>query len=348
MSNIGKLWAGKLYGTNTGNLFVEFKSSEGSLAGELRFLDDRFGPVVYQLSGEFDGSTISLEGQCTSSGEAVQVGNIRGTGKLTPEGHLRGEWSSDIGTGGIFHLFPHDVNAEETSLGFPPEQLHTITKRIGALRLYANDVEALMRVLAQDFKQGRVVATYRALGTEVARYAPDFQRDFNRLGQIFYLRLFIQEPEIYGINRFALIELNASGINEIKVQGVQQSWVLGKAEALAVELKTRQKFLITSVQKFGLNINGLIFLLALVLLPDLPIWRRFLLVAVVVSAGAIVQLAHKRYVPNVVIFLSSRKPRLFERLAPQAISWILALTSTLVAAIAYGILKGELTLFVGG
>jgi hypothetical protein len=345
VSIIGKLWAGKLFGTNTGNVFLQFDQSEGKLTGTLRFLDDRLGAVVYAVVATFDGSKLEFQGNCTKSPEGIQVGDVQGKGDLTPDGQLKGVWSSSLGTGGTFHLFPHDSPPTATTTDLIPEQLHSATRQVGALRLYADDVRAMIGSLARDFRQGRVVATYRVGGSEVSKYAKDFEEDFERLAKLRYLKLTIQEPEAHGLNRFASIELNPNGSNEIRVQGIQQSWVLGKAEALASDLQPRQKILATSFRKFGLNVNGLLFVLTIILLPELSILRRFVLVAVVVAVASIVYQLHMKFIPNVLIHLSERKPGPLQRSIPQIVSWLIAATSALVAAIAYGLLKGELPAF---
>ncbi len=343
MSVIGKLWAGKLFGTNTGNVFLQLDQSEGKLTGALRFLDDRFGPVVYAVVATFDGSKLEFQGNCTKSPEGIEVGDVQGKADLTPEGQLKGVWSSTLGTGGTFHLFPHDASLPMVAgTDLIPEQLHSATRQVGALRLYADDVRAMIGSLARDFKQGRVVATYRVGGSEVSKYAKEFVEDFERLAELRYLKLTIQEPEAHGINRFASIELNPNGSNEIKVQGIQQSWVLGKAEALASDLQPRQKFLATSFRKFGLNVNGILLVLTMILLPDLSLSRRFILVAVVVAVASIVYQLHMKFIPNVLIHLSEQKPGPLQRALPQVLSWLIAASSALVAAIAYGLLKGEL------
>jgi hypothetical protein len=343
MSTLGKLWAGKLFGTNTGNVFLQFDQSEGALTGTLRFLDDRLGTVVYAVTGKFDGSKLEFHGNCTKSAEGIQVGDVRGEGDLTSDGLLKGTWSSTLGTGGTFHLFPHDAPPPTTAAtDLIPEQLHTATRQVGALRLYADDVRAMIGSLARDFKQGRVIATYRVGGSEVSKYANDFVAEFERLAELRYLKLAIQEPEAHGINRFASIELNPNGSNEIRVQGIQQSWVLGKAEALASDLQPRQKILATSFRKFGLNINGILLVLTAILLPDLSLSRRFILVAVVVGVASLVYQLHVKFIPNVLIHLSEQKPGPLQRAIPQIVSWLIAATSALIAAIAYGLLKGEL------
>lgn len=343
MATIGRLWAGKLYGTNTGNLAAEINGSDKDLSGVFRFLDDRFGPVVFELRGTFDGTTIDLAGAATQAPEGILTGNVTVKGTLTAEGQLRGEWSSSLGTGGTFHLFPHDVT-ERAPLpaGALPEQLHTATRALGALRLYADDVRQLIQFLHKDFSQGRVVVTYYERGNEISKYATDFLADLGRLGELRYLKLHVQEPEAYGINRLATVELSARGSNDIRVQGIQESWVVGKAEALASHLRLRQKALSTTVRKFGLNINGLIAIAALALLPELPLGRRIVFVVVVVLVTWMVGKLHERFIPNALVQLSDVQPSTINRAWPQILSWLIAASAGLVSAIAYGLLKGEL------
>ncbi len=52
-TSIGKLWVGKLFGTNTGNLFIEFKETEPGIQGFVRVMDDKFGITVYEVTGAF-------------------------------------------------------------------------------------------------------------------------------------------------------------------------------------------------------------------------------------------------------------------------------------------------------
>jgi hypothetical protein len=49
-----------------------------------------------------------------------------------------------------------------------------------------------------------------------------------------------------------------------------------------------------------------------------------------------------KFIPNVLIHLSEQKPGPLRRAIPQVLSWLIAASSALVAAIAYGLLKGEL------
>ena len=107
MTQLGKLWAGRVYGTNTGNLFVEFDEVEAQVVGRLRFLDALAGIAVYSVKGTF-ADRLVLTGELVQGGEPENHGTLTIDARLTSDGHLRGTWNSTIGTGGTFELLPHD------------------------------------------------------------------------------------------------------------------------------------------------------------------------------------------------------------------------------------------------
>ena len=50
MPTLGRLWAGRVFGTNTGNFFLEVESSpEGVLIGVFRFMDTLAGLTIYRI-----------------------------------------------------------------------------------------------------------------------------------------------------------------------------------------------------------------------------------------------------------------------------------------------------------
>jgi hypothetical protein len=82
MATIGRLWAGHIYGTNTGKVFVEITGEGESLKGILRLNDTDYGLAVYQVAGSFDGTTLRLEGDVSETQEGVQHGHIKIGGSL--------------------------------------------------------------------------------------------------------------------------------------------------------------------------------------------------------------------------------------------------------------------------
>jgi hypothetical protein len=338
MPALGKLWAGRVYGTNTGNLFIEFEKVGSEVAGTLRFMDSAFGLTVYQITGTFD-ETLKIMGKPVQAPEGVELGDVMAEARLTPEGHLRGTWSSSLGTGGTFDAFPHDLPPPGVpARGLPtvPEQLYTKNITLGSVRLFADDVKQLLTYIRQDFVTGRPVITFNIRGGQVIKYAEDFLHDAENMGRLEYLKVTIQEPEAYGINRLVVIELNAFGSNEVRVQGIQESWVIGKAEAIASLLKRYQNTLVTTYKKFGLNLNQAIFLAMLVVMPSISSWinRALFALAVFVLLTALLWL-HARFIPNASIQLADSKPTLLARIWPTLLSWLVAATASLVAALLF-------------
>src|SRR5574341_434523 len=173
MAELGKLWAGRVYGTNTGNLFIEFERVEAPhVSGTLRFMDTVFGLAVYSIEGTFD-EALKITGKPTQGGQGIQLGELTAEARLTSHGNLRGTWTSSLGTGGTFEAFPHDAapsRVQSRDAPTIPEQLYTKNVALGSIRLFAEDVRQLLTYIRQDFLTGRPIVTFNARGGEVTRY----------------------------------------------------------------------------------------------------------------------------------------------------------------------------------
>ncbi len=328
-------WAGRVFGTNTGNLYLEFESTTpDQLTGTLRFMDNAYGLVVYEINGTFS-DTLKLQGTAVQSPEGIATGDLEVEARLTSEGHLQGSWKTALGTAGAFVAFPHNAVPQQPKAGedpMVPEQLYTKNINIGAVRLFRRDVQTLINSVKQDFVTGKVVVTFSSNGSEATKYENAFFRDAEKIESLTYLKISIQEHEAYGINKVVIIELRAYGENEIRVQGMQESWVVGKAETLAATIKHYQSSLITTYKKFGLNLNQIIFLGMLIVMPSIETWEnRAIFTGVVIVILNILLLMHARFVPNATIKLIDTTPTIFDRLWPAALSWFGAVLSAFVA-----------------
>ncbi len=151
-----------------------------------------------------------------------------------------------------------------------------------------------------------------------------------------YLKILIQEHEAYGINRVVVIELRAYGQSEIRVQGVQESWVVGKAETLFSMLKRNESTLVTTYKRFGLNLNQFVFIGMLVVMPSISTWQHRGIFAIAVFALLTFMLwLHARFIPNASIKMTEAKPTWISRTWPSLISWIGAIASSLIAALIF-------------
>ncbi|MBL8638889.1 MAG: hypothetical protein JNK24_00900 [Alphaproteobacteria bacterium] len=332
-SGLSSIWTGKVFGTNTGNLFIEFKESGSGLEGILKFMDNLLGLVIYKISGSFDDK-LKIMGEPLSAPENLQVGDLEIDGALNSQGHIQGTWKTVLGTQGTFIAFPHEMAPAKSSSSagsLIPEQIYIKSISLGAITLFSDDIVNLISVIKQDFVSGRVIVTYTFNGNEVTRYEEAFLANAEKLGALNYLKISIQEHEAHGINRVVVIELQAFGQNEIRVQGIHESWVLGKAEIIAGILKRHQNGLITKYKKFGLNLNQLVFLAMLVAMPSITPWwyRAGFALCVFLLLSAMLWL-HAKYIPNALIKMSASKPTWFSRIWPSLISWLTGIVGAVI------------------
>lgn len=342
MPTLGKLWAGRIFGTNTGNFFLEIQPTpEGAFTGTLRLLDTLLGLHVYQLTGTFDGTNLTFIGNPspTESQEGVVLGVVKANASLSPQGQLVGTWQSELGTGGTFSAFPHDPPASAPDKAMAPtlpEQLYTSTIAVGAVRMYAEDLSGLVELVRKDFLVGRPIITYTLRGIEVTQFLEDFENAATELEELRQFKLVIQEPEAYNINKVVVVELSPFGANTVRVQGINETWVIGKSEATARVLRKYENLTLEAVKRLGITLNQLILLAMLVAIPAIQsTWQRALFVIGVVLISLSLGWLHTRFLPNVTIYLSKAEPNAFARLWPSILSLVLGIIGSLIASWLY-------------
>lgn len=344
MANVSRRWAGHVFGTNTGNLFADFDvKPDGAVTGTIRIMDAVFGLTIFKVTGTFD-SKLQLTGEPIQASPGVEVGTLEVNAVLTPDGSLRGDWKTSHGTAGTFTAFPHDFPEGASGTqhgGTTPEQVYTSTARLGALRLYGRDVLRLLQFIKKDFLSARPVVTYRVRGTEVSKYAEQFIKELSTLGELRYLKVNIQEPEAHGINKMIVVELSAEGQNEVRTQGIHETWVVGTAEGIARILRESEKFLWTTFRKFGLGLNQIIFLAMLILLPEITsLEYRTGFVALVVLLLIGLLMIHRNLIPSVLIY-SKTQPTTVQRFLPSLVSWLATVASAILAAFVFYWITGS-------
>lgn len=336
MAEIGRRWAGRVFGTNTGNVSVILETKDAQISGELRLADDQFGPCRFSLKGDFDGSKVSLVGHPEQAPDGIQIGELKIEGDLLPDGNIKGEWSSALGTGGIFELYPHDHHQQGNAVA-GIEQVNEELRFLGAIRLYGDELNNVVDELVSGFTSPpRIVVTYRNEAGVRTLYLPAFLAEAPNLGRISYLKLFAQEPELNGINKIVVLELGVNVQNSIRAQSAQPTWVLGKAEGVARRLSAYEEKLATGYRKFGFNTLQLIFFGGLLAtLPSIAsIWLRLTLLLVVgVLLWAFSQ-AHTHFFRNFAFLPASRTPSPLVRSLPKLLSWLSAILASVAAAYA--------------
>jgi hypothetical protein len=339
MSNIAGLWAGNIFGTNTGKVFLELQAKNGVLTGIARLNDDTFGVVVYKVTGT-NGNEVNLRCTPEQVPDGVEAEAATVVGHLAPDGTLRGRWESEAGTAGTFQLFPHKIESnQQQTTALEPEQIYNRALKLGSIRLYRDDVGRIVELARKDFTAKTLIVTYEQHGNEVTKWADDFLIRLDDLAELRSLKLFIQEPGKGSVNRSVNIELVDVGESTVRVSGPDDTWVVGKAESLRKELRRYENSVITNYRKYGLNVNFVLFLVMLILMPSITgLMRRVIFVSVVIILIQILFRIHTKLIPNTLVLLK-RKPKGPLALAwPSILSWILAFTSSLVAALVFWLL----------
>lgn len=333
MAHLGKSWAGRAFGTNTGNLAISFDKDEEELEGVVRFQDEQYGVVVYNVTGSFkDG--VHLTGKTGTVIEDVVFGDLTVDATLTTEGSLKGEWSTTLGSGGPFIAHPHGgtktLNASTSDVEI--EQFYTRTHTLGALNLDREAVLSLIELVKKDFNSGgRLIITYRNGGSEVTKYGADFEAAIDGLDELNYLKLFIQEPDEFGVNKMVIVELVEHGVSKIVVQGVREIWVEGKARVLLDELDKRKRNLVTNFKKHGVSLTQLAFFAMLVVIVDIQsFWKRAGFVVVFLITIRIIEWLHMSYIPNATIRMSKGKQSLNSKYGVSVVSWLATILGALI------------------
>lgn len=337
-TKLGELWAGHIYGTNTGKVFLEISGPNDNLVGTLRLADDQFGLAILEVGGSFADGVLNLGAHVTEAPEGVTFGEVAATAKLQQNGTLSGEWKSTLGTGGAFQLFPHVGSRESALQPTGPEQLYTTARDLGVLRLYKNDILALIAPLKSKFPTSKVVVSHTQRGADLAQYADEFEASLGSVDRLHWIKLNVQATDSPNTPRIVTIDLG-SKFNRVVTQGADESWVLGEAEAIASSLKEREQRLSTKIGKYGVNLNLLIALAALVVLPELPLLQRAGFAALVIVFLWLAANAQRAWIPNFVAELNEPTPSPLARAWLSILSWIISMTAGLAAAAAYGFLN---------
>lgn len=341
--SLGRLWAGRAFGTNTGNLFLKIDGDDSALSGTLHFKEPSISPIVYSIEGNFDGNILTITGIPQTQIEGIVFGHLSATANLTTRGELNGEWSTSIGSAGTFRLFPHDqTQAPEADTGKMTDQLHTARHYFGVVAVDRNKILDIADKVQSDFKIGQVIVTVLS-DTEQSRFLTDFRTIDFGTNRATIIKLFVQEPEGGGVSRIVQVEF-APKMNMVMTQGGDEAWVLGMLEKIKRNIRPLERTYATNFKKFGFGINHLLLVGAVIFLPSLSdIWDRAILMAGVLTLILGINWLHNRYLPFAAIYLGKKPKGVIAWLAPSAISWIIAATASIAAILLAAYLQGWLS-----
>ncbi|WP_417846753.1 hypothetical protein [Thalassospira povalilytica] len=343
----GRLWAGVARGTNTGKLFLELSGPDEELTGTLRFNeDDRDGIWTYSITGKFDGEVLELTGQHQIEGDGARANDLKAVGRLSSRGAVDGRWEADQDTGGTFTLFVQDAPKDHQPPDLSVMQLHTARWRFGAISIDREQIIRFAQSLQHEFKNGHVVVTVVPIGgSEQARFLTAFENlEFDKGERAEILKISVSEAEPEGTKRLIEIELGPQ-VNSAVTQSYSEAWALGRLEKVKNEFKKFERSYATHVKKLNFGVNQVIIGAALIYLPSMTgLERRAAFFLSILLLTRLITFLHRKYLPFTAIYLSDRKEGFLWRAGPSVVSWIIALTAGVAAALIGAFLQGALGL----
>jgi hypothetical protein len=336
-------WAGRAFGTHTGNLYIAFEGDDKSLTGTLRFNDSNAGIAVYAVSGSFDGARLALSATPQTAPQGFTLSPLQATAMLNSKGELRGDWQAQSGAGGTLILHPHDRGDDVAASERMTAQLHTVRHHFGAVAIDRDEFVAIAEEIQQDFSKGLGVVTWVAI-TEQTRSLKDFKEIKSFGVEAFKLiKFYAQEPDENGLNRIVNIEFGPQ-VNSVLTQGSREAWVLGELERIRQRVRPFERSYATNfLKRFGIGLNQVLVILALTAAPSIGgFWDRLIFVAAVLGAISAVWKIHNRFLPFAVIYTGNKPTSLVRRVGPSIFSWAISILGTILAGVIGAYLKGWL------
>lgn len=347
MAGLPKQWTGRVFGTNTGNVFCQLDGPPTALKASLRIMDDRFGLAIYEGEGRYDGSNLRLSLTPIQADAPVSVKPIEIRGGLGQQGAITGNWVSELGTAGTFVLYPQD-SAVEMTANAANEVLHTAERDLGAVRLYGPDFKLLVDAIRGDLRSSPVYVTFRERNTQRTLQVEQFLVEAEHLPPLHSLRLTANERETERINKVVEVSLDAELGNKVFVQGAQEAWARGKAEHLKSILERTQPPTLTVIKNHGLNINAVLLLLGIAALPELSFSKRLVFLVALIGVAATIAFFHKALISGTIIYLNEDRPTFWKRYAAPFTSAVIAAIAGALGAVIFGALSGNLVTALHG
>lgn len=351
---LGHGWAGRIFGTNTGNVSAKLEGTDDAITGVVRIADADHGVAVYEIKGTFAEGKLSAVGHPKEVAQGTSLGDLTIVGVIDGKGELHGNWETTLGTGGPFVLYPHDIGdgvTTSTSVepgpgANEPPQIIQRTQKLPKFTIFRDELQDLIKVMRDIYPQSG----------EPAIRAPVFGTDINRLASAFWAMTLPMEVEYIHISlsegvafapRTITVSLTQTGCS-FSVSGSSEIWVNGVFDKLDRMLAKRRGWWRRFFEQHALNLNGFVLLAAVTLAPDLQVVSRFIFIGATLLFITLFKGLHDR-VTKLRIFLRedySKKavidlPRLYTTLLGAG---IVAALTTIYAWLSRGGLQALLAL----
>ncbi|WP_147418742.1 hypothetical protein [Sphingobium terrigena] len=322
-----KHWVGELKGARYGPLYW---TEDGEGAGEFSATTSDGKALAFSTAS--DSSTpnrIRLFTKDSGSGNAVLVGGM--SFEIRAAKQCSGTWDLLDGSKGIFDLALAERPSESPSLSAqsPAPQLWNKEALLGAVTLYRADLERLIAEL-ETFVPAPATTYIRATegGQVIVHQADAYLARRDRPDIIKDMSIVREEIVSTGFKKIATVNLNDSGENNISVSSPDELWTSAVSQRLESFMGQFTSVFTGILRKHGLNINSLILLCVLIVIPDYKINTRiFIAIGAILIILAIAG-SHK-FIRFARVYLDPDRPKNpYSKEVPSA---IMALIATVIA-----------------
>jgi len=326
---LGKLWAGRVTGTNVGNVFLKIDGEAGQLKGTISLNESNVGIAVYDVTGSFVENTLALDGVPSSSIEGYEFGKLSASLELNDSGELVGEWTTSIGSTGAVTLWPQNQIVQKKSEYNLIPAFHSASHDFKPLVIDKPAIQNLGESLKTDFLRSDVIVTV-VNETEKRFFLEDFDEICFQFKKAKNIILFIQEVEQNGITKSVRLNLGQS-FNKLTVQGSNEAWVSGKLNVLRAEIKQYEKSFFGQMRKFGFGLNQALVLGGVIFLPSFNTWieRTVLMLGILATVWAL-NATSQKWLINATIYMDDQPIGWFRKYLPSVLSWIFTIISAVI------------------
>jgi hypothetical protein len=291
-------WVGSNFGTHPGNVLVKIERSIEPDSVNLKiFLNS--GGVSYGATSEgiqSINSEVPLRVQLPNSGSDVVSGVITITAASSI--NMDARWQIGDSVAGVLRL-NRAVDSVTSNVGHENRVADEIVGAdilIGPTTIFRSELQNLLKKIRSLFRNQSnltVVLSTDLYGKERIAQLDNQFLDEPGLPRILSNLEISAVDKTSPIHNSVLITLNEIGTGKLSVQSSDRVWTHGSKESVRVMLQPNRSRLMDLIKNYGLNMNGLILLVAITFLPELSILNRAILLILTMIFITAIFLLHK-------------------------------------------------------
>ena len=309
---IGK-YIGVIDGTNKGQCVLNLQEQNGRTEGFIFIYDIKYPTLNAKVELEikdniFHGRAHDFKPELQDNPKTAKI-----HGEISENGEeIKGEWETDVETEGKFHLFRH----KETSVSPTPTAFVYKPIKLPACKLGIKEFAGLLMLMMKDIEpsvQPTFAVNYR--GSSFLRVGIDaFVKDRTIPRIINDMSVAINEHNIQKGYKVVNLNFKPTEDSNANVSGENPTWVNGRTAEIQDYIdryKSKSNIIFT---KFGPIVNGILFLMVLILLPSInSIFARGLLMTVTMLLLLMLSHIFKNWFPKAIVYLGEKDLTFWEK-----------------------------------